>query len=376
MLTLVMKYSLHRPGRLALAVLAVAAILAEILVLEGFLAGSYAQLRASVLNRGGDVIVTQNGISNFIAVRSILPQQTRAEVEALPGVAEAHPMTLLMQIYEQDGRLTPILILVYDDAGAPGEIAAGSPPSDPRGILIDRALAQRYDLAPGDTLTLSDFDFTVSGITEGTVALFTPFAFMTYDGLIDFYFESDVAADIAAFPLLSFLLVDATPGTDPAELAALISANLPDADAWLPETLALNDENLGRELLGPILNLLLGLSYVIGALAIGLFMFASVRGRATSLGVLRALGFPTRQLVFGVVAEAVGTTLLAIPLGVLIAVGLATLIQSVAPTYLIMVTEPAAIARTAAIAIGLAILGGLLPLTTLLRLDPATAFRG
>ncbi len=104
-------------------------------------------------------------------------------------------------------------------------------------------------------------------------------------------------------------------------------------------------------------------------------MFATVRSRRKSLGVLRALGFTPRDIVTGVIAEALATAAAAIPVGIFIALALGALIQHVAPVYLLQVDEPDAILRTAGIAILLAILGALAPLRMLLRLDPATAFR-
>ncbi len=359
-----------------LVLLTIAAVVAEILILEGFLAGSYTQLRRAVMNRGGDVIVAQAGIRNFLAARSILPQQTRAAVEAVPGVAAASPLALLSFIYERDGRLTPVIVLVTDDTGAAASLISGRQATGSAEIVIDRALAQRYGLATGDVMTLAEYDFTIVGVADGAAALFTPFAFMSFDGLIDFYFESDVAADIAAFPLLSFLLVEITPGADPGEVAAAIRAAVPDAEAMRPADLAENDVGLGRELLAPILNLLLALSYAAGALAIGLFMFVGVRGRRKSFGVLRALGFTTRHLVAGVVAEAVVVTVLAIPFGVLLARGFAIMLQSNTPVYLVEIGAPAILLRTSVVVLGLAVIGALSPLRSLMRLDPASAFRG
>lgn len=368
--------ALQQPGRSLLVLLTIAAVVAEILILEGFLAGSYTQLRRAVMNRGGDVIVAQAGVRNFLAARSILPQQTRAAVEAVPGVAAASPLALLSFIYEREGRLTPIIVLVTDDTGAAANLISGRQATGSAEIVIDRALAQLYGLATGDMMTLADYDFTIVGVADGAAALFTPFAFVSFDGLIDFYFESDVAADIAAFPLLSFLLVEITPGADPGEVAAAIRVAVPDAEAMLPAELAENDVGLGRELLAPILNLLLALSYAAGALAIGLFMFVGVRGRRRSFGVLRALGFTTRHLVAGVVAEAVVVTVLAIPFGVLLARGFAILLQSSTPVYLVEIGAPAILLRTSAVVLALAVIGALSPLRSLMRLDPASAFRG
>lgn len=376
MLWLNLRSALNRPGRTLLVLLAVAAIVAEILILEGFLAGSYTQLRRAVLNRGGDVIVAQAGVRNFLAARSVLPQQTRAAVEAVPGVAATHPLALLSLIYEQDGRLTPIIVLVTDDKGAAERLVSGRQATASAEIVIDRSLADRYGLAPGDVMTLADYDFTVVGIAEGSAALFTPFAFLSFDGLIDFYFASDVAVDIAAFPLLSFLLVDVAPGSDPAQVVRAIEAAVPEAGAILPSALAANDVRLGRELLAPILNLLLALSYGAGALAIGLFMFVAVRGRRKSLGVLRALGFTTRHLVAGVIAEAVVIAVLAFPFGLVLARGFAVLIEARMPVYLVEIGEPSTLFRTAFVVLAMAALGALSPLRSLMRLDPASAFRG
>jgi hypothetical protein len=81
------------PVRTGLTSLALAAIVAVILLLEGFLEGVIEQSRNAVLNRGADLIVTQSGIKNLTLARSILPQSTRADVEAIEGVRVADPLT-------------------------------------------------------------------------------------------------------------------------------------------------------------------------------------------------------------------------------------------------------------------------------------------
>lgn len=375
MLALVHRQLRFEAGRTIFTVLAIAAVIAEILILEGFLAGLYEQLRTAILNRSGDLVVTQAGISNFIGARSILPQVSRLQVEEIEGVKVAHPLTGISAIYERDGRRTPIIILVYDTAGGPTDIIAGDVAPADRGIVIDRAIATKYDLSPGDPIRISDFEFTVSGVSTNSSAFLTPFAFITYDDLIDFYFESDVAADIATFPLLSFLLVEVESGADPNPVAARIEERIEAADVFLPDTLALRDENLGREMMGPILGLLLVVSYGIGVVIVSMFMFAAVRSRLRNLGVLKALGFTQRALGTTVVLEAVSLTLLALPIGVLLATVIAGIVESIAPVYLILATEPAAIGRTAAACLAFAALGAFVPVRAIANIDPAIVFR-
>jgi putative ABC transport system permease protein len=350
-------------------------VIAEILVLEGFLAGLYEQLRSAVLNRGGDVIVSQAGISNFLAARSILPQLTSLDVEEVDGVKTAHPVTALSVIYDRDGRKMPIIILVYDTAGGPTEIVSGRSVEADREIVIDQGLSRKFGLGPGDPIMISDFEFRISGVSGASAAFFTPFAFIKYDDLIDFYLESEVAADIATFPLLSFLLVDVESGADPPVVAAAIERQIAVADTFLPTELAGRDEELGRELMGPILGLLIIVSYGTGALVVGMFMFAAIKARVRSLGVMRALGFRPQMLSLAVVAEAGLLTLLALPVGIFLSLVLARIIHELSPVYLILPVEPEAIIRTAVICLVMACIGALAPVRMIARLEPAAVFR-
>ena len=72
-------------------------------------------------------------VAAMIAARSTLPQQARLQVEAVEGVRIAHPLTAISVIHESSGRKTPLFIIVYDTAGGPRKIIAGSPPETARG---------------------------------------------------------------------------------------------------------------------------------------------------------------------------------------------------------------------------------------------------
>ena len=361
--------------RTALTSLALSAVVAVILVLEGFNEGLIAQLGRAVTDRGADLIVTQSGVSNLTATRSVLPQFARRDVEAVSGVVAAHPLTGLPVIYAEGEQRTPIMLMVYDTAGGPSELISGRLPAAPREMVVDRSLAKKYDLSVGDPLIVSEFEFSISGIADGAAAFFTPFGFARYDDLIDFYFESDVAADISTFPLLSFLLVELSPDADRDAVAAAIEARVPAGDVFLPETLAAEDEALGRVLFGPILKLLIAVGYIIGVLVTGILMFAAVNSRRQSLGVLKALGFTQGFLSCAVLLEALVLAVTAIPLGVALAILIGVVIESLMPLYLILAIEPVPLARTAIATLVFAALGALTPVRLIRRLDPAVAFR-
>lgn len=363
------------PFRTALTGFALAAVVAVILIFEGFLEGVVAQSRNAVLERGANLIVTQAGVKNMTLARSILPQFTRADIEAVEGVAEAHPLTGIPVIYEQNNQRAPLLLLVYDSSGGPTRIVAGQDIDGPRQVVIDLSFADMFGLAPGDSLLISDFEFTISGITQGAAAFFSAFGFARYDDLIDFYFESDLAADISTFPLLSFLLVELAENADHDAVIAQIEETVPAVDVFMPEQLADEDAALGRALLGPIIGFLVVAGYISGALVTAIIMFAAVNARRRDFGVLKALGFSHRFLSTAVVLEALSLVVLALPLGLLAARGIAFGIETAMPLYLIPITEPLPMIRTAAACFVFAVVGALTPVRLIRRLDPSSVFR-
>lgn len=360
--------------RTVMTAVALGAVIAVILVLDGFEQGQYLQLRRVIAERHADLFAAQAGVSNFVAARSSLPQLSREAVESVAGVANAYPLTALPIIYKQGGKLTPVYMLVYDTHGGPVEILAGRGIQDSRDIVIDQTLAKRYALGIGDTFEVSDYDFRVSGITE-EAAFFMPFAFVNYDGMIDLFLESQIAPDLSTFPLLSFLLIELEPGVDRKAVQAEIERRISEVDVFTPEELSAQDVGMARTFYRPIMGMLASVAYVMGLLVVGLILFADVRGRLRNFAVMKALGFHHRHLVTAVLAQSLLLMLLAIPIGLLIAQAIATYIHSVAPVYLIRIYEPAIFFRTILASLLLALTGALIPLRSVRRSDPMLAFQ-
>jgi putative ABC transport system permease protein len=358
-----------------LVALAISMAIAVTLVLRGFEQGLYVQSESVVLDRGGQLLVTQAGVSNFLAVRSSLPQLTRQQVEAVEGVAEAHPVTGFWVVYGPEGNKFPVLLLVYDTFGGPTRLVEGEPIRDGRDAIIDIGLSKRFGLKPGDPLIISDFKFRVAGITSGSSALFSTFAFVTYDGMIDLFLESEIAPDISTFPLLSFLLVETKPGADIEQVRRAIEAQVPEVDAFTPREIAGNDVALGKELFGPIMGVLISLSYVIGMLIVGLIVYAEVGARRRTFGVLKALGFRATHIASGVMMQMQLLALVAFPVGVLLALGVGAAIEWNMPVYRIHIWDAVGLLRAFLGLVLMVIIGGLLPLRLIARTDPVIVFQ-
>jgi len=361
--------------RTLLTGIALSAVVAVILVLNGFEQGQYYQLKQLVLNRHADLVAAQAGVTNFIAVRSSIPQLARAKVEAVEGVVEAHPLTAIPIIYNKDNMLTPVYVLVYDDMGGPSTIVVGHELGKGREIVIDRSLAQKYNIHPGDKFLVTDFEFTVAGITN-EAAFMMPFAFINYDSMVDLFIESEIAPDLSTFPLLSYMLIELAPGADAAKVAQDIEKAVPSVEVLTAKQLAINDVNLGKVFFKPIMGLLVSIGYIIGMLVVGLIMYADIRHRLRGFAILKALGFSSGKLFVAVLFQSILLLVIAIPLGSLLAYVLGTFIQSAAPVYMIYVFEPVAYSKTVIASFVIATLGAIIPLRLIQRSDPMLAFQG
>lgn len=366
----------HDSLRTLLTCISIASALALILLLEGFQSGLLIQLRNVALNRGADLIVAQSGVSNFVASRSLLPQLSRERIEAVDGVIEAHPITMVPVIFDKPGyRKSPIFFVVYDTLGGPSKLREGRISTSEREITIDESLAVLYDLKIGDPFIVADFEFRISGIAQQASALFTAFAFITYDDMIDFFFDSDLVGDISNLPLLSYLLVELQAGVDRSAVREAIESAEPEADVFEPGELALNDEALGRTLFGPVIGVLIGAGYLIALLVVGMIAFASVHARLRNFGVKKALGFANRTLALEMVLETIIIVLLSFPLALLLAGLAGQIIEFLVPLYQVPVLELATLLRTLFAALVLAVIGAYLPYRLIARLDPAQVFR-
>lgn len=364
----------HDRGRSALTCLGIACVVAVILFLQGFQQGLYTQLRRVALDRGADLIAAQGGVRNTIGSRSVIPQMARGAVEAVAGVEVAHPMTALPIIYRKGGRRSPLFLFVVDSAGGPDRTPVGTLPNEEGQILIDRSIARLYDLRPGDDFIVAGYAFRVSGVTAATSALWTPIAFLNFDSLLEFYFESGLADDISAFPLLSYLLLDVEPGYDPLEVARSVEAAVPDVDVYEPIDMARNDEALGRTMLGALVMLLVGIAYAAGLLVVALLMFTTAEARHRDLGILKAVGFPVRTIAVSVVAEIALLLCGAIPIGVATAWSLAVATHAVMPLYLVLPLAPGPLLTVLVGCLAFGLVGGLGPLWFVRRLDPHEVF--
>jgi len=150
---------------------------------------------------------------------------------------------------------------------------------------------------------------------------------------------------------------------------------VPEVDVYSAQQLAQNDRVVGEELFGPIMGVLVGLSYTIGLMIIGLIIYSDVSSRSRSFGVMKALGFHLSHIINSVAIQSCILVVIAFPLGVLLAQTTASIIEYQMPVYMVHVLDPVGLWYAFIGMVVITGVGSLLPLRMIARIDPLLAFQ-
>ncbi|MFI9780704.1 FtsX-like permease family protein [Streptomyces sp. NPDC051956] len=161
-----------------------------------------------------------------IAERAWLPQDTVRRLRDLPGVERVVPeLTFLAQplpprAAEPD---RPAYGHAWDSAAlTPYALTAGTAPAKPQDLVVDRDLADRAHLAPGDSLTVQS---TQAPRTYRVTGIAAPAGHVTHQTSL--FFTTSEARRLADHPgQVTALGVIPAPGQKPAELARAVAKAL------------------------------------------------------------------------------------------------------------------------------------------------------
>jgi putative ABC transport system permease protein len=356
----------RQPGRFAASASAVAVAV----VLAVFVVGLYVGLLESILeypkSLPGEVVVAEEGAS-VIMIRSSsrLPADAERRVAAVPGVGAVTPLWGRMVWLDVAGHeALAFLVGLYttDAVGGPPRVVAGSARPAINDIVVDRVLAKEIHLGVGDTLEQFGVKLRVAGIAAGGNAMVGTYAFVHRGAIL-----------LAGVGSPSYLFVRPAPGADPATVAAAVDA-LPGIAAYTRERFLQKNQALARQVVLPLITVILVVSLVIGGAFAGLALYTQTVERRRDYGTLLAIGFSRRQLYGTVVLQSGIVTAIGLAVGLLVAWGLAALLMVVEPRYATSVPPRVA----AAIAIVTAVVGiatALVPVRLLARLDVAQVMR-
>lgn len=365
---LALRNLLQDKTRLALSVVGIAFAVMLILFLLGLRAGVYEGAAAYLDNAPGAVAVLPQGVKSTLAGSGqYLPAGTADTVAGTAGVARVTPVLQVRAIPELHGVKEAMALIGYDPAlgGGPWDLSDGRQPAADDEIVLDRVLADRHTVAVGDTFEIGGLSLKVVGLSNKTSSLIGSYAFAR-KSLVESLTRAPGAASI--------VLVTPAPGTRPAELIASLQQRLPAANVLLKSQVMAYDQEIMAGVSDQIIFLMVAAAFIVGALVVGMVLYAATIERRAEYGILKAIGARGAVLYRVVVSQALIAGGLGVLAGIVFAFGMGRLVTTFTPRFLVTI-EPSAIIATLAAGLVMALLGALVPARSVVSLAPAEVFR-
>lgn len=358
----------HRPLRTMISVFAISVEVTLILLIVGLCMSMLNDNADRQKGIGFDVMVSPPGSSFFTGITGApVSIKVADKIRGVSHVTAVAPIVMHMittkRLEVLDGiDLDPKSPNNFDKMGRPFKYLAGGSFQGPYDMIVDDLFAEQNHTKVGDHFDVLNQSFRISGIVEHGKGARRYVPIETLQDLIG-----------SAGKASMFYVKTDTPGNADEVVAAV--KQIPGMDQYVVRSVAeyaslMTVENMPG--LGPFINIVIGISVIIGFIVIFQSMYTSVMERTREIGILKSLGATRFYIVNAVLRE---SFLLALG-GVLL--GLAfTALGRMAINYRFplnrVVWDNYWVLRAAVIAVVGALLGGLYPALKAARKDAIEA---
>jgi len=357
---LVMQNVIHRPLRTAVSVLAVAVEVTLVIVIVGLTSGMIVETAKRIEGIGADIMVQPPSASMLLAFSGApMPMAIGNRLEQVRYVQAVAPVLLQFNANAVE-MVYGIEPESFRSVSSGFVFIAGKDMSGPDDMLVDDVSAQSKNLKPGDTYSLLDHDFRVSGIVEHGKGSRMFVNLATLQDLTG-------ARDKASLFFVKCTWPDHTP-----TVMSAISAILPRYEIRpLKDFLTLMSSTTIPGL-DAFVTSMIALAVAIGFLVIFLSTYSTVIERTRDIGVLKSLGASQAYITRALLSETALICAAGIVLGIADSFVTRMFFTSALPTLLIVIT-PGWIIRAVLLAFAGSLLGAGYPAWLANRKDAVEA---
>jgi putative ABC transport system permease protein len=374
MFPIVWKMLLHRKARFIFTVFGLSTLFLLSAAQVGLLVGWCNTITAITAHAGVDVWV-MNKLTLAWDYGTSLPRHRIDQVRSVPGVAWSEGMYVGWSMWQRpDGRRLSVQVVGLDRStvGGPWAMVEGRVEDvlRPDSVIIDELFLDTLGVQRvGEEVEMYGKKAVVRGISrEVRTFTATPFVFTSLNTAAHYdkaFNDEDT----------TFVLVRCVPGTNPNEVARHIAEEVPGVEALT------TDELMRRSLsywmaetgIGLIMITTASLGIVVSSVVTSLTLYTITQDHLANYATLLAVGFSRAQLLGGILTQGLILNGLGVLLGSLAFCGL-SLVSARTPAPLEMM--PLVFGALVAVSAGSCVLGALLSVKVVLRLDPVSVFRG
>jgi putative ABC transport system permease protein len=373
MWTLARKILLHDRTKFLVAAAGVSVSVLLVLVQVGLYFGFMENASNLIDHARADLWVAGQGNENFDFAGPI-DERALYRVASTPGVALAEPMLLAFgQFKLRTGGTQGVQVVGLPRGGqllTPWNVVAGDArrTAEVDGVVVDRTEFGK--------LLIDDLGARaeISGVRGRVVALTSGIRSFTTSPFVFTNLESARAYTRLDDGQITHVLVKARPGTDLQALAGRLRA-LPHLEAFTSDEMSARARGYWSSRTGVgagfFTTALMGV--IVGLVIVGQILYNGTLEHIREYGTLKAMGVPNGAVVGVILLQAVLSALVGIAVGGLLAVGARSAMRA---ANLAVALSPGLLALTAVLTLVMCCLAALLSIGKVLRLDPATVFKG
>src|SRR6266576_1142243 len=350
----------HRPIRSLISIVAVALEVTLILLIVGLSLGILNDTRQRQAGIGADVIVMPPG-SSYIVGLTGAPMSIKVGgiLAKLPHVEAVAPVVTQISTAGSLEVIAGIDLPSYESLSNGFHYLKGGPFQGPDDVMVDDLFAQAKHVKVGDTIEILSHNFRVVGIvSQGKGAR----KFLPIGTLQDLVGAKDKAS-------LFYLKLDS-----PANADAVVNEikNVPGMEKYVATSMVnylslMTPSNYPG--LRSFINVVIGISVVIGFIVIFQAMYTAVMERTREIGILKSLGASKLYIVNVVLRETSLFTIAGILVGLILTFVIKAVLSERFPTLPFPV-EVSWMLYTAALAFIGSLLGALYPAWKAAQKDP------
>jgi len=367
MLKWAIKTLFSQPGNLLGSVFGVAAAFILVVFFAAVWRGESEQIVAYPRHMAPDLWVMQSGVANMHMAMSFVWDWKGDVIGKMPEVEQATPILYFNTVINADDKKLFVFLVGYKPEHSrvgPWKVEKGQSISGPGQIILPQVLAQILGLELGDKMQITDKQFEIIGLSQGTYSSANPVLFVDY---------KDLESILSAAGTFSYLLVDAKPGVDVNRLAQKIKKQIDKVNVIVNDDLIENEFSLAKQMGVEIIQIITLISSVLAALIISFTSYSLVVRRRREIAIIKALGRTPVSVVIAVLFQSFLLTLMGFILAVLFGLYIVPMIPQLVPQITVVVTLEALL-QLGMSALVISLVAALAPSINVVRLDPASAF--
>lgn len=240
---------------------------------------------------------------------------------------------------------------------------------DANQIIIGKTAAQNLNKTVGDTITIFNRDFKITGIYESGNFITDAGAYVSLNKLQNLTSSENEVTTIA---------VKINDNANATEVGNAIENEYPDELSTTTAADQMGRINQGLSFIDTATWAISLLAIIIGGVGVINTMIMSVYERTREIGVLKAVGWKSRRILGMILGESIVLTLIAALVGIIIGIVGVEVLLSITPStqgILEPAYSPELFLRALGIALLVGIIGGIYPAYRASRLAPTEALR-